>query len=163
MERWIMNRLGFVNFWVYDTEEFPFRNGKLLLRGLNGSGKSITTQSCIPYILDGDRTPSRLDPFGTKDRKMEYYLLGDPDSGKEESIRINQMPASSAIQVVRALRPGQRISQLYVLLPTQPVAAEARAGVRTRKGSLPRASRPEESANRDLRIMPDRTIHLHPQ
>lgn len=85
MERWIMNRLGFVNFWVYDTEEFPFRNGKLLLRGLNGSGKSITTQSCIPYILDGDRTPSRLDPFGTKDRKMEYYLLGDPDSGKEES------------------------------------------------------------------------------
>lgn len=86
MERWIMNKLGFVNFWVYDTEEFPFRNGKLLLRGLNGSGKSITTQSCIPYILDGDRTPSRLDPFGTKDRKMEYYLLGDPDSGKEESI-----------------------------------------------------------------------------
>lgn len=85
MERWIMNRLGFVNFWVYDTEEFPFRNGKLLLRGLNGSGKSITTQSCIPYILDGDRTPSRLDPFGTKDRKMEYYLLGDPDSGKDES------------------------------------------------------------------------------
>lgn len=85
MERWIMNRLGFVNFWVYDTEEFPFRNGKLLLRGLNGSGKSITTQSCIPYILDGDRTPSRLDPFGTKDRKMEYYLLGDSDSGKEES------------------------------------------------------------------------------
>jgi len=68
MERWIMNRLGFVNFWVYDTEEFPFRNGKLLLRG-----------------LDGDRTPSRLDPFGTKDRKMEYYLLGDPDSGKDES------------------------------------------------------------------------------
>lgn len=85
MERWIMNRLGFVNFWIYDTEEFPFKDGKLLLRGLNGSGKSITTQSCIPYILDGDRTPSRLDPFGTKDRKMEYYLLGDPESGKEES------------------------------------------------------------------------------
>lgn len=85
MERWIMNKLGFVNFWVYDTEEFPFRDGKLLLRGLNGSGKSITTQSCIPYILDGDRTPSRLDPFGTKDRKMEYYLLGDPENGKEES------------------------------------------------------------------------------
>lgn len=84
-ERWIMNRIGFVNFWVYDVEEFPFRNGKLLLRGSNGSGKSITTQSFIPYILDGDRQPTRLDPFGGKDRKMEYYLLGDPDSGKEES------------------------------------------------------------------------------
>ncbi|MEG0979880.1 MAG: TIGR02680 family protein, partial [Oscillospiraceae bacterium] len=86
MERWIMNRIGFVNFWVYDIEEFPFKDGKLLLRGSNGSGKSITTQSFIPYILDGDRQPSRLDPFGSKDRKMEYYLIGDSDSGKDESI-----------------------------------------------------------------------------
>lgn len=30
--------------------------GKLLLRGQNGSGKSITTQNFIPFILDGDRT-----------------------------------------------------------------------------------------------------------
>ena len=33
--------------------------------GQNGSGKSITTQSFIPFILDGDRTPGRLDPFGS--------------------------------------------------------------------------------------------------
>ena len=31
MERWIMNRLGFVNFWVYDEEVFPLKNGKILL------------------------------------------------------------------------------------------------------------------------------------
>ena len=61
MERWQMNRLGFVNFWVYDIEEFPIYGGRLLLRGANGSGKSITTQSFIPYILDGNRLPSRLD------------------------------------------------------------------------------------------------------
>ncbi len=82
-ERWIMNRLGFVNFWLYDVEDFLFENGKLLLRGQNGSGKSITTQSFIPFILDGDKTPSRLDPFGSSDRKMEYYFLGE--EGKEES------------------------------------------------------------------------------
>ena len=85
MERWQMNRFGFVNFWVYDVEEFTPENGKILLRGANGSGKSITTQSFIPYILDGDRNPSRLDPFGSRDRKMDYYLIGDKDSGKEES------------------------------------------------------------------------------
>ena len=62
-ERWHMNRIGFVNFWLYDDEVFSFADGKLLLRGQNGSGKSITTQSFIPFILDGDRTPSRLDPF----------------------------------------------------------------------------------------------------
>ena len=78
-ERWKMNRLGFVNFWLYDHEEFFFEDGKLLLRGQNGSGKSITTQSFIPFILDGDRTPARLDPFGSKDRRMEYYFLGEDE------------------------------------------------------------------------------------
>ena len=75
--RWHMNRIGFVNFWFYDEEVFQFSEGKLLLRGQNGSGKSITTQSFIPFILDGDRTPSRLDPFGSSDRKMDYYFLGE--------------------------------------------------------------------------------------
>lgn len=78
-----MNRMGFVNFWLYDEETFLFQDGKLLLRGQNGSGKSITTQSFIPFILDGDRSPSRLDPFGSSDRRMEYYFLGD--GGREEA------------------------------------------------------------------------------
>ena len=42
-ERWRMNKLGFVNFWLYDWEEFPFSEGRLLLRGENGAGKSVTT------------------------------------------------------------------------------------------------------------------------
>lgn len=81
--RWKMNRIGFVNFWLYDEEDFEFVDGKLLLRGQNGSGKSITTQSFIPFVLDGDRTPSRLDPFGSSDRRMEYYFLGE--EGKDEA------------------------------------------------------------------------------
>lgn len=88
MERWQMNRLGFVNFWVYDIEEFPIYGGRLLLRGANGSGKSITTQSFIPYILDGNRLPSRLDPFGGKERKMDYYLIGNADSEKKRKYRV---------------------------------------------------------------------------
>lgn len=81
-ERWRMNKLGFVNFWLYDWEEFPFSEGRLLLRGENGAGKSVTTQSFIPFMLDGDLRPYRLDSFGSKDRKMSYYLLGEE---KEES------------------------------------------------------------------------------
>lgn len=81
--RWQMNRLGFVNFWLYDNQVFNLDHGHILLRGQNGSGKSITTQSFIPFILDGDRTPSRLDPFGSNDRRMEYYFLGV--HGKDES------------------------------------------------------------------------------
>lgn len=83
VNRWKMNRIGFVNFWLYDEEDFSFVDGKLLLRGQNGSGKSITTQSFIPFVLDGDRTPSRLDPFGSSDRRMEYYFLGE--EGRDEA------------------------------------------------------------------------------
>lgn len=78
-DRFVANRFGFVDFWLYKDEEFYFENGRLLLRGANASGKSITTQSVIPFILDGDRRPERLDPFGSKDRKMEYYFLGNTD------------------------------------------------------------------------------------
>ncbi|SEJ16934.1 TIGR02680 family protein [Propionispira arboris] len=81
--RWKMNRIGFINFWLYDEEVFDFADGKLLLRGANASGKSITTQSFIPFILDGDKSPERLDPFGSKDRRMEYYFLGN---GEREDV-----------------------------------------------------------------------------
>ena len=53
MNRWKMHRLGFLNFWLYDCEEFWIRDGHFLLRGNNASGKSITTQSFIPFLLDG--------------------------------------------------------------------------------------------------------------
>jgi len=78
-----MNKLGFLNFWLYDQEEFSLQDGHILLRGNNGAGKSITTQSFVPFILDGDKRPERLDPFGTRARKMEFYLLGDNE--REES------------------------------------------------------------------------------
>ncbi|OPJ60963.1 TIGR02680 family protein [Clostridium oryzae] len=84
--KWIMNRAGLVNFWYYDEEEFNFADGKLLLRGSNGSGKSVTMQSFIPLLLDGNKNPERLDPFGSRARKIENYLLGDEDSGKDESL-----------------------------------------------------------------------------
>ncbi len=77
--RWVPHRVGLVNYWYYDEEEFPFAGGKLLLRGSNGSGKSVTMQSLIPLLLDGNKSPERLDPFGSRARQMQDYLLGDED------------------------------------------------------------------------------------
>lgn len=77
--RWVMNRAGLLNFWYYDEEIFQFVDGKLLLRGSNGSGKSVTMQSFLPVLLDGKKTPDRLDPFGSKARRMEDYLLGEKE------------------------------------------------------------------------------------
>ena len=41
--------LGWVEYPKnYDQEEFEFLDGRMLLRGSNGSGKSVTMQSFIP-------------------------------------------------------------------------------------------------------------------
>ena len=82
--RWRMGRVGILNFWHYDEEVFELEDGRLILRGANGSGKSVTMQSFLPLVLDGDKRPHRLDPFGSRDRRIEYYLLGEPDSGKTD-------------------------------------------------------------------------------
>ncbi len=77
--KWKMNRAGLLNFWYYDDEIFDFADGKLLLRGSNGSGKSVTMQSILPVLLDGKKSPDRLDPFGSRARKIEDYLLGEKE------------------------------------------------------------------------------------
>lgn len=72
-----MHRMGLVDFWYYVKEDFYFKEGHLLLRGSNGSGKSVTMQSFIPLLLDGNKSSERLDAFGTKSRKIENYLLDE--------------------------------------------------------------------------------------
>ncbi len=78
-----ITKIGLLNFWLFDEEEFKFSDGKLLLRGKNGSGKSVTMQSFIPLILDGNKQPSRLDPFGSKEKRIEDYLLGPSDGAQK--------------------------------------------------------------------------------
>ncbi|GAA0353233.1 hypothetical protein GCM10008932_02830 [Alkalibacterium iburiense] len=83
--KWQINRAGLFNYWYYEDETFDFSGGKLLLRGNNGSGKSVTMQSFLPVLLDGSTRPERLDPFNSRARRMEDYLLGEKEvSGIDE-------------------------------------------------------------------------------
>lgn len=84
MNRFKITKIGLLNFWLYDEEEYDFYGGNLILRGTNGSGKSVTMQSFIPLILDGNKSPDRLDPFGSKERKIEDYIIGDSESIQKE-------------------------------------------------------------------------------
>jgi uncharacterized protein (TIGR02680 family) len=84
-DKWQIHKVGLVNFWYYDEEEFHFLDGRMILRGANGSGKSVTMQSFIPLLLDGNMRPERLDPFGSRARKMENYLLEDEDDREERT------------------------------------------------------------------------------
>ena len=85
VSKWEINKIGLIDFWYYDEEEFQFIDGRMLLRGANGSGKSVTMQSFIPLLLDGNKASERLDPFGTKARKLENYLLEENDERQERT------------------------------------------------------------------------------
>ncbi len=84
MERYKINKIGLLNYWLFDEEEFYFCDGKLLLRGSNGAGKSVTMVSFFPLLFDGNKNPERLDTFGSRDRKIEDYVL-PADSDINES------------------------------------------------------------------------------
>lgn len=76
--------VGFINFWAYEDINYLFRNGNILYRGKNGQGKSVTMQSIIPILLDGNTAPKRIDPFGSKEKKIPDYLKvdGEVDTGR---------------------------------------------------------------------------------
>ncbi len=73
--RWEPLRVGLVELYRYDVEEFWFRDGHLLLRGNNGSGKSKVLALTLPFLLDANLSPSRVEPDGDRSKQMEWNLL----------------------------------------------------------------------------------------
>lgn len=53
--RFRLHRAGVLNVWQYDEQVFNFADGRLLLRGANGAGKSKTLEMLLPFALDGDK------------------------------------------------------------------------------------------------------------
>jgi uncharacterized protein (TIGR02680 family) len=74
-ERWQPLRLGLVELFHYDSEEFWFRDGHLLLRGNNGTGKSKVLSLTLPFLFDAQLRPSRIEPDGDSGKRMAWNLL----------------------------------------------------------------------------------------
>ncbi len=74
-ERWQPLRLGLVELFHYDSEEFWFRDGHLLLRGNNGTGKSKVLSLTLPFLFDAQLRSSRIEPDGDSGKKMSWNLL----------------------------------------------------------------------------------------
>ncbi len=73
--RWKPLRAGLVDMFYYDVEEFWFHDGRLLLRGNNGTGKSKVLALTLPFLLDGELSPHRVEPDGDRQKRMEWNLL----------------------------------------------------------------------------------------
>jgi hypothetical protein len=74
-ERWQPLRIGLVELFHFDSEEFWFRDGHLLLRGNNGTGKSKGLALTLPFLFDAYLQPSRVEPDGDPGKRMEWNLL----------------------------------------------------------------------------------------
>lgn len=83
--RFRLHRAGIQNVWQYDEQEFAFGDGRLLLRGKNGAGKSKALEMLLPYLLDGDSRA--LDATGTGRTTLAWLML----DGFEQTNRLGYL------------------------------------------------------------------------
>ena len=83
--RWKPTRAGIFNVWEYDDQTFEFGDGRLALRGRNGSGKSNALVLLFPFVLDGVMSAARMDPMGGG-RSMRSLLLGRDDDDRRRPV-----------------------------------------------------------------------------
>jgi len=76
-DRWQPVRGGLINLFKYENQEFHYAQGRLLLRGDNGSGKSRVLALQLPFLLDGEVIPSRVEPDRDPAKRLEWNLLMD--------------------------------------------------------------------------------------
>jgi len=78
-DRFRLHRAGILNVWQYDNQEFSFADGRMLLRGANGAGKSKTLEMLLPFALDGDK--ARITASGRHHTSL-LWLMTDGYDGQ---------------------------------------------------------------------------------
>lgn len=73
--RWQPLRAGLVNIFLFEDERFPFADGRLLIRGINASGKSRALAFLLPFLLDANLSATRLEPDRDARRYVPWNLL----------------------------------------------------------------------------------------
>lgn len=99
---WRPNRLILMNYWHFTYEEFYFVQGRLVLRGSNGSGKSTALAAAITLTLDGEKRRERMDTFGGQGRSVAYYLVGDPKATAESDFFFHDRTAYVVVEFEHA-------------------------------------------------------------
>ena len=77
--RFRLHRAGILNVWQYDEQVFEFCDGRLLLRGTNGAGKSKTMEMLLPFVLDGDK--ARMTATGRQGSQLLWLMSEGASTG----------------------------------------------------------------------------------
>ena len=75
--RWRLNRAGIVNVYQYENEVLHFGGGRLLLRGVNGSGKSTAMNMLLPFLLTARQ--QKIDAAGEQVGILKSWMLSGRD------------------------------------------------------------------------------------
>lgn len=78
--RWQLNRAGIINVYQYENEVLDFAGGRLLLRGVNGSGKSTAMNMLLPFLLTA--RPGRIDAAGEQTGILKSWMLNGRDDAQ---------------------------------------------------------------------------------
>ena len=117
-DRWRPRRAGIVNLYEYADQTFDFAGGRLLLRGHNTSGKTKALELLLPFCLDGDISPNKLDPFGAAYKDMKWNLVGCTGDEKRvgyvwlEFERLDERGAAQRITAGIGMRAHQQQSEV---------------------------------------------------
>lgn len=75
--RWRPSRAGILNVYQYEDETLHFADGRLLLRGVNGSGKSTAMNMLLPFLLEADTR--KIDAAGEQTGVLRSWMLADTE------------------------------------------------------------------------------------
>lgn len=77
LARWRLHRAGIVNVYQYENEVLHFAGGRLLLRGVNGSGKSTAMNMLLPFLVTARL--GRIDAAGEQSGMLKSWMLNGRD------------------------------------------------------------------------------------
>jgi hypothetical protein len=146
-DRWRPVRAGIVNLYEYGDQVFELAGGRLLLRGHNTSGKTKALELLLPFCLDGDISPRKLDPFARSAKEMHWNLIecGDHDQRtgyvwlEFERLAAEAGPARLAMGIgMKANRSSRDVRRWYFVARDRKVRADLRL-VREDREPLSRA------------------------
>ena len=120
--RWRLHRAGIINVYQYDNEVIRFADGRLLLRGVNGSGKTTAMNMLLPFLITAHQR--RIDAAGEQSRILRAWMLDGRDDAQpvgylwiEFERRGEHLACGCGI---KANRQSDRVTTWWFVTPKRP-------------------------------------------
>lgn len=120
--RWRLTRAGIVNVYQYENEVLQFGGGRLLLRGVNGSGKSTAMNMLLPFLLTARQ--NRIDAAGEQSRILKSWMLDGRDDAQPVGYLWIEFQRQDEFLVcgcgIRANRQSDTVKTWWFVTPKRP-------------------------------------------